>query len=139
MLHIDIINYDLNTEFSLQCEGGYLIQKHVKAQNTPLSYSKSKPQVLNMNDAKYDFKASISPPHLTQDGKLSQEIKEYRKKNNLCLFDGGNHPTHQCQRLIEKLAREAKPPPTVPFTPTSKVCHSQSLNNVPLTICLTCV
>lgn len=117
--HIDITNYELITELSLQYESGYQMQKQIKALNT-LGFSKQRPQKFNMHETLFDPKTSASTPHLTKDGKLLQEIKDYRKKNNLCLFDGGNHPTYQCQRLNEKLAKEGKPPPATPSTPTSK-------------------
>ncbi|KAI1004669.1 hypothetical protein K3495_g3548 [Podosphaera aphanis] len=37
------------------------------------------------------------------------------------MFDGGNHQIHQCQRLIDKLAKEGKSPPQPPGTPQPKV------------------
>ncbi|KAI0991987.1 hypothetical protein K3495_g16199 [Podosphaera aphanis] len=118
--YIDITNYDVVTQLALQFDSGYQMQREMKMSNTqvgnkPRTFMKATPE------------PSATPPnssnqflHLTSDGKLSQEVKDYRKKHNLCLFDGGNHQTHLCQRLIDKLAREGKSPPQPPETPLTK-------------------
>lgn len=54
-------------------------------------------------------------------GRITQEVREYRKANNLCMFDGGNHRTHLCTKLIEKCKKEGKPMPIDPATLPHKV------------------
>lgn len=46
--------------------------------------------------------------------KLSQEDRNYRIAHNLCMYDGGDHPTHLCKKLIEKCKKEGKPLPNYP-------------------------
>ncbi|KAI1000332.1 hypothetical protein K3495_g7866 [Podosphaera aphanis] len=128
---VDITNYDVVTELALQYECGYHMQKHLKSPSGSAKPSYQKPAAF---EPKGDTHASSFHPHLTRAGKLSQEVKDYRKKHNLCMFDGGNHPTHQCQRLIEKLAKEGKPPPAPPASPSFKVSYPTPSKNTPLTI-----
>ncbi|KAI1003883.1 hypothetical protein K3495_g4328 [Podosphaera aphanis] len=110
------------------------MQKHLKTLSNPLGHTRPKPYKPTTIESKTDSNISSFQPHLTQDGKLSQEIKDHRKKHNLCMVDGGNHPTYQCQRLIEKLAKEGKPPPTPPVQHSVKVGHPVPSIDAPLTI-----
>lgn len=71
----------------------------------PIGYNKPRLGKINVSDVKSYPNSSTSQSHSTQNGKLSQEVKDYRKKNNLCLFDGGNHATYQCQTLLRNLQK----------------------------------
>ncbi|KAI0995792.1 hypothetical protein K3495_g12389 [Podosphaera aphanis] len=94
---VDITNYDVVTKLAPQYECGYQMQKRLKS--APVN-SKPRFHKPSFTDSKGDTHASSVHSHSTQDGKLSQEIKDYRKKNNL--------------------SKEGKPPPTAPSV---KVCH----------------
>ncbi|KAI1005275.1 hypothetical protein K3495_g2941 [Podosphaera aphanis] len=132
--YIDITNYDFVTQLALQFESGYRLQKELKSSNVTNSAKLRPPKPATADSFTGNCHTANNTSHLTPDGKLSQEIKEFRKKHNLCLFYGGNHPTHQCQRLIEKLAKEGKPPPVPYATPTHKVCFPFPSPDTALTI-----
>lgn len=74
-----------------------------------------------------DLQPSVFSPttqsNIDSNGKSTQSAKEYRIAQNLCLFDGGNHPTHLCPKLIEKCRKDGKP---LPLDPAQK---RLSLNN----------
>lgn len=72
----------------------------------PINNSQSTPQV--------------ALPSVDINGKLTQSVRDYRRLHNLCLFDGGQHPTHLCPKLIEKCKKEVKPLPVDPATRTTK-------------------
>ena len=41
-------------------------------------------------------------------GKLSNSVREHRRKNNLCMYDGCSQPNN-CKRLKEKEDQKAAP------------------------------
>ncbi|KAI0994307.1 hypothetical protein K3495_g13875 [Podosphaera aphanis] len=131
---IDITNYDVVTQLALQYETGFLMQKELKSlsSSSGINFRPAKKPIPNSSIPKSSAFNHLE--HLSQDGKLSQEIKDYRKKHNLCMFDGGNHQTHECKRLIEKLAKMGRPPPEPPVTNTSKVYRPMPSPVTPLTI-----
>ncbi|KAI0997536.1 hypothetical protein K3495_g10652 [Podosphaera aphanis] len=131
---IDITNYDVVTQPALQNETGFLMPKELKSFSSPtgVNFKSAKNPIPNSSIPKSSTFNHLE--HLPQDGKLSQDTKDYRKKHNLCMFDGGNHQTHECKRLIEKLAKTGRPPPEPPVTNTPEVYRPMPSPLTPLTI-----
>ncbi|KAI0991519.1 hypothetical protein K3495_g16668, partial [Podosphaera aphanis] len=109
-------------------------EKELEKQQSHYQPQKIRPSSSTSSSASHD----APPPaqkNTDSNGRITQEVREYRKKNNLCMFDGGNHKTHLCKNLIEKCLKEGKPLPVDPSTyqvPTTP--FTANFLKLPLTI-----
>ncbi|KAI0992341.1 hypothetical protein K3495_g15845, partial [Podosphaera aphanis] len=136
---IDYDNYDMVSQLAVQFDENYQMRQLQKlADSNSLGFSQKQP-FFNTKPSIAASDPSRPPPPPTTDfrGKISSEVREYRKANNLCMFDGGNHPTHLCPKLIDKCVKEGKALPVDPATLQAKVhypYHSPSTSYSSLTI-----
>ncbi|KAI0998192.1 hypothetical protein K3495_g10001 [Podosphaera aphanis] len=125
---IDYDNYGMVSQLAVQFDENYQMRQLQRmVDNDSLGLSQKQP-FFGTKPPNSASNPSHPPPPSQQPttdsrGKISHEVREYRKANNLCMFDGGSHPTHLCPKLIDKCVKEGKALPVDPATLPSKVVH----------------
>ncbi|KAI0992845.1 hypothetical protein K3495_g15339, partial [Podosphaera aphanis] len=132
---LDYRNYDLLTQYAIQLDEVYLMRQREKLSNEKIKSDDSQtytcqPLLIIQNSSHRPVSNSFPSSSLTNaKTKITQEIKNYRKINKLCMFDGCNYPTHLCPKLIKKCKKEGKPIPMEPAT--DNLTTRNSLNSPP--------
>lgn len=120
---IDRSNYDLVTYHAIQFDETYLLRQREKIAEKEIldqlsSKSRHYPSPYSTATIANNHNSTKTPQIPSEPrGKISQDMKAYRIANNLCLYDGGNHPTHLCEKLIAKCRKEGKALPINPNNP----------------------
>lgn len=107
---LDRQDYNTLTHHAIKLDELYQIrQQEIAAEKKNSDTNKTQQQFTSANFA--NFSAGNNLVERNNRSKLSLEDRNYRLEKNLCMYDGGNHPTHLCKKLIEKCKKEGKPLP----------------------------
>lgn len=114
---LDRQNYELLSNHAVQFDEAYLSRQREKNFDNLNRVTKpiDKPN-LNSSPVPPNNFSHPTPRSTDSNGRITQEVRDYRKSNNLCMFDGCNYRTHLCPKLIEKCRKEGKPMPINPDT-----------------------
>lgn len=121
--NLDHQNYRMLTHHAIQLDENYLARQREKLaerQQQNQHYTPIKNQTSVVIPTPMISNYSIIQKNTDSNNRITKEVRDFRKANNLCMFDGGNHKTHLCQKLIDKCLKEGKALPVDPSTKQSE-------------------